>query len=111
MLDVLPTALLSALQSRQHQVVDPALFLQAQPVASADDTSCLCLQQAALQSTVGLGPITLAALSSTTDPTTGLPVEWIKEDDLADMINMHPKILRRALRYLEQVRKPCVASC
>ena len=83
---------------------DPALLLQAQPFALPDDPACFCLQQAALQSTVGLGPITLAALSSTTDPSTGLPVEWIKEDELADMINMHPKILRKALRYLEQVR-------
>ena len=80
------------------------MFLQAQPFPLPDDPVWLCLQQAALQSTVGLGPITLAALSSTTDPSTGLPVEWIKEDDLADMINMHPKILRKALRYLEQVR-------
>ena len=83
---------------------DPVLFLQAQPSALPDNAACLCLQQAALQSTVGLGLITLAALSSTTDPSTGLPVEWIKEDELADMINMHPKILRKALRYLEQVR-------
>ena len=50
----------------------------------------------------------MAALSSTTDPSTGLPVEWIKEDELADMINMHPKILRKALRYLEQVWTSCV---
>ena len=44
---------------------------------------------------VGLGVITLDAL---------MRREWVKEDELAEEIKVHPKVLRRVLRYLEQVR-------
>jgi hypothetical protein len=29
--------------------------------------------------------------------------EWVKEDDLASDLQLHPKMVRRALRYLEHV--------
>ena len=32
--------------------------------------------------------------------------EWVKEDELAAQIKVHPKVLRRAMRYLEQVLPP-----
>ena len=46
---------------------------------------------------MGLGVITLDALTRR---------EWVKEDELAAEIKVHPKVLRRVLRYLEQVRRP-----
>ena len=44
---------------------------------------------------MGLGVITLDALARR---------EWVKEDELAAEIKVHPKVLRRVLRYLEQAR-------
>ncbi|KAK9822848.1 hypothetical protein WJX81_003226 [Elliptochloris bilobata] len=41
----------------------------------------------------GLGAITLDALTRR---------EWVKEDELAQQLKVHPKVLRRVLRYLEQ---------
>ncbi len=32
------------------------------------------------------------------------PVEWIKEEDLAESLNLHIKLVRKTLRFLEQVR-------
>lgn len=29
--------------------------------------------------------------------------EWVKEDELAEQLKVHPKVMRRVLRYLEQV--------
>ena len=45
---------------------------------------------------IGLGVITLDALTRR---------EWVKEDELATEIKAHPKVLRRVLRYFEQVRQ------
>ncbi len=30
--------------------------------------------------------------------------EWVKEDELANELKTHPKVLRRVLRYFEQVQ-------
>lgn len=43
---------------------------------------------------VGLGAILLEALTVR---------EWVKEDELAEELKVHPKVVRSALRYLEQV--------
>ena len=43
---------------------------------------------------IGLGVITLDAL---------MRREWVKEEELATEIKVHPKVLRRVLRYFEQV--------
>ena len=43
---------------------------------------------------IGLGVITLDALTRR---------EWVKEDELASELKAHPKVLRRVLRYFEQV--------
>lgn len=45
--------------------------------------------------TTGLGIVLLTALAER---------QWVKEDDLARDLSLHPKMVRRALRYLEQVR-------
>jgi hypothetical protein len=45
--------------------------------------------------TTGLGRVLLGALTER---------QWVKEDDLASDLSLHPKMVRRALRYLEQVR-------
>ncbi len=42
---------------------------------------------------LGLGAVALDAL---------VRREWVKEDELADQLKVHPKVLRRVLRYLEQ---------
>ncbi|CAL8465978.1 g5514 [Coccomyxa elongata] len=42
---------------------------------------------------IGLGVITLDALTRR---------EWVKEDELANELKAHPKVLRRVLRYFEQ---------
>lgn len=44
---------------------------------------------------IGLGVITLDALTRR---------EWVKEDELASELKAHPKVLRRVLRYFEQVK-------
>ena len=31
------------------------------------------------------------------------PIEWIKEEELAESVHLHIKLVRKALRYLEQV--------
>lgn len=46
---------------------------------------------------VGLGVITLDALAKR---------EWVKEDELAAELKVHSKVLRRVLRYFEQVCMP-----
>ena len=58
----------------------------------AQSAVSLCLAQAAFP---GLGAIVLDALTRR---------EWVKEDELALQLKVHPKVLRRVLRYLEQVR-------
>lgn len=45
---------------------------------------------------VGLGAVALDALARR---------EWVKEDELAEQLKVHPKVLRRVLRYLEQARR------
>ena len=45
---------------------------------------------------VGLGAVALDALTRR---------EWVKEDELAEQLKVHPKVLRRVLRYLEQARR------
>lgn len=49
---------------------------------------------AAQLETRGLGVVLLGVLTER---------QWVKEDDLAKETNLHPKMVRRALRYLEQV--------
>lgn len=49
----------------------------------------------------GLGAIALDALTRR---------EWVKEDKLAQQLKVHPKVLRRVLRYLEQVRMPASSN-
>lgn len=44
--------------------------------------------------TTGLGVVLLTALTER---------QWVDEDDLAAELKLHPKMVRRALRYLEQV--------
>lgn len=57
----------------------------------------LCKLPSILQADfIGLGVITLDALTQR---------EWVKEDELATEIKAHPKVLRRVLRYFEQVRQ------
>lgn len=51
----------------------------------------VCSSQAAFP---GLGAIALDALTRR---------EWIKEDELAEQLKVHPKVMRRVLRFLEQV--------
>ena len=58
-----------------------------------------CLAQAAFP---GLGAIALDALTRR---------EWVKEDELALQLKVHPKVLRRVLRYLEQVPSACQQEC
>lgn len=58
----------------------------------------ICLAQAAFP---GLGAIALDALTRR---------EWVKEDELAQQLKVHPKVLRRVLRYLEQVPPPASRS-
>ncbi len=50
---------------------------------------------------IGLGVIILDSL---------LRREWVKEDELAADLKVHPRILRKALRWFEQVRPPCLHS-
>ena len=50
----------------------------------------------------GLGVVTLDALTRR---------EWMNEDELASEIKAHPKVLRRVLRYLEQVRDAGSDAC
>jgi hypothetical protein len=51
---------------------------------------------------VGLGAVALDALTRR---------EWVKEDELAEQLKVHPKVLRRVLRYLEQARcAPCLPA-
>lgn len=45
---------------------------------------------------IGLGVIILDSL---------LRREWVKEDELAVDLKIHPRILRKALRWFEQVRQ------
>ena len=47
--------------------------------------------------TTGVGLVVIDALAKR---------EWVKEDELADSLKMHPKLLRRVLRYLESVSPP-----
>lgn len=49
----------------------------------------------------GLGVITLDALTRR---------EWVKEDELATELKVHPKVMRRVLRYFEQVPTPLAGS-
>ena len=58
----------------------------------------VCLAQAAFP---GLGAIALDALTRR---------EWVKEDELAQQLKVHPKVLRRVLRYLEQVPTPASST-
>jgi transcription initiation factor TFIIE subunit alpha len=46
---------------------------------------------------VGIGVIALDALTRR---------EWVKEDELANELKIHPKVFRRVLRYFEQVHGP-----
>lgn len=47
------------------------------------------------QDTTGLGIILLNALTEE---------QWVEEDDFARKLNLPPKMVRKAIRYLEQVR-------
>jgi hypothetical protein len=55
----------------------------------------LCLLQP--NSTSGLGIILLTALTER---------QWVKEDDLAADLHLHLKVVRKGMRYLEEVRRP-----
>lgn len=46
--------------------------------------------------TSGLGIILLTALTER---------QWVKEDDLAADLHLHAKMVRKAMRYLEEVRR------
>ncbi len=46
--------------------------------------------------TTGLGIIVVDALSR---------VEWVKEEELADKLNMQLKLMRRTMQYLEKARR------
>lgn len=45
--------------------------------------------------TTGLGIIVLAALTER---------QWVEEDEFARSLNLPPKMVRKAVRYLEEVR-------
>jgi hypothetical protein len=57
--------------------------------------SVVCLLCALQQDTTGLGIILLTALTEE---------QWVEEDDFARKLNLPPKMVRKAIRYLEQVR-------
>lgn len=56
-----------------------------------------CLRVWLQQDTTGLGVILLTILTEE---------QWVEEDDVARRLNLPPKMVRKALRYLEQVRGP-----
>lgn len=62
---------------------------------------CVAWRSPMQNDTTGLGRILLGALTER---------QWVKEDDLASDLNLHAKMVRRALRYLEQVRFVGVAA-
>lgn len=53
-----------------------------------------CCAPVVQQDTTGLGIILLTALTDE---------QWIEEDEFARKLNLPPKMVRKAMRYLEQV--------
>jgi hypothetical protein len=56
----------------------------------------------AQQDTSGLAIVLLTALAEK---------QWVEEDVLARDLNLPPKMVRKAMRYFEQVRCGCCSSC
>jgi hypothetical protein len=78
-----------------------AIILVSRPVLATSQqalTAALLLDfcwSAWQQDTTGLGVILLTALTEE---------QWVEEDDFARKLNLPAKMVRKALRYLEQVR-------
>jgi hypothetical protein len=66
-----------------------------------ENTSLACFLQAQ-QDTSGLAIVLLTALAEK---------QWVEEDVLARDLNLPPKMVRKAMRYFEQVRCGWCSSC
>lgn len=65
-------------------------------------TDRVCLPHVFLQQdTRGLGVVILTALTEE---------QWVEEDEFARKLNLPPKVVRKAMRFLEQVSCCCLPA-